>query len=239
MPWMTHMLESADELDFYAGHGALTDVLAAREVPIPLWGERSPIDALASLLGPESVLVHLSRAREADWELVADRGAVVAHCPRSNARLGCGTMDLITADRAGVLIGIGTDSPASAGALDMFAEMRSALELHRSTASDSTWPDLARLHRMATLDAAQALGYTELGMIDLGAHADLIAVYVGAVDDPRAGLLLRATPSDVRSVMIEGKDRNVSDRTRLTDAREGVRSTRQLLALPTRSALRT
>lgn len=231
LPWMTHLLESPDELDWLDGTGALHDALATRGVPTPEWS-RPPIQALADVLGPEVVAVHLVQTTPADLEVLASSGTAVAHCPRSNARLGCGRFDLALADRAGVLIGLGTDSPASAGPIDPFAELRCALELHRTAARDATWPTLARLLRMATLDAARALGYSDVGSIDLDSRADLIAVHVGTCDDPLAAYVLGAGPSDVRAVLVDGRDAGVRDRTPLRDARTRAEQARTMLALP-------
>ena len=233
LPWMTHLLESADELAFLAGHGELHATLAARGIDVPRW-ERSPVDALADVLGPDSVAVHLTHATPPQLEVLADTGTPLAHCPRSNARLGCGLLDLALADRAGVLLGLGTDSPSSAGPLDPFAELRSALEQHRSSAGDATWPSLMRLLRMATLDAARALGFDDLGSIDVGSHADLVAVHVGPCSDPLPAYVLGATPADVRSVLVAGRDAGVRDRTRLEQAMIRARDARSLLALPVR-----
>lgn len=232
LPWMTHFLESRAELEYLAGRGPLHATLAARGFALPDWQGRSPVQALADVLGPHVVATHLVHATPADLEVLADTGAALAHCPRSNARLGCGVLDLARVDRAGVLVALGTDSPASAGPIDPFAELRSALELHRATSGDAAWPDLARLHRLATADAAAALGYADLGTIDVGAHADLIAVHVGACTDPLAAMLLGATPADVRAVLVAGIDAGVRDRNRLEHARAGAADARQLLALP-------
>ncbi|MCW2923681.1 MAG: amidohydrolase [Thermoleophilia bacterium] len=234
LPWMTHLLESADELAFLAGGGALHAALERTGLPLPQWDGRDPVAALADVLGPEVVAVHLTQAGPAQLEVLADTGAALAHCPRSNARLGCGRLDLAVADRAGVLVGLGTDSPASAGPLDPFAELRCALEVHRVAARDSSWPSLAHLLRMATLDAARALGYDDLGSLDVGHHADLVAVHVGACDDPLAAYVLGAGPADVRAVLVAGRDAGVRDRTSLERARARASDARQLLALPVR-----
>jgi 5-methylthioadenosine/S-adenosylhomocysteine deaminase len=233
LPWMTHLLESRDELAFLDGHGELLDSLVRVGIEPPRW-ERSPIDALADVLGPEVVAVHLTQATPAQLEVLADTGTALAHCPRSNARLGCGRLDLELVDRAGVLVALGTDSPSSAGPLDPFAELRCALEVHRAASADATWPTLARLLRMATLDAARALGYADVGSIDIDSRADLVAVHVGTCDDPLAAYVLGATPADVQAVLVDGRDAAVRDRTRLEQAQARARDARTLLALPVR-----
>ncbi|MBC7461488.1 MAG: amidohydrolase family protein [Thermoleophilia bacterium] len=240
LPWMTHLLESQDELDYLAGHGAMHDVTRARGFAFHDWAGRSPVQVLADVLGPDAVVVHHVHAEPADWEVLASTGAAVAHCPRSNARLGCGVMDLVAADRAGVLVALGTDSPASAGPLDMFAELRSAVELHRAVARDAAWPRLGRMLRAATLDAAQALGFDDLGSLDVGSHADLVAVQVGVVDDPLVAYVLGATPADVEAVAIAGRDMGVraGDRAAVEAARQQANGARTLVALPVKQPLR-
>jgi cytosine/adenosine deaminase-related metal-dependent hydrolase len=106
--------------------------------------------------------------------------------------------------------------------------------VHRTAARDAAWPSLGQLLRMATLDAARALGYDELGSLDVGHHADLLAVHVGSCDDPLAAYVLGAGPSDVRAVMIAGRDAGVRDRTPLEQARARATDARTLLALPVR-----
>ena len=233
LPWMTHLLESRDELAFHDGRGELFDSLTRAGIEPPHW-DRSPVEALADVLGPKVVAVHLTQATPAQLEVLADTGTPIAHCPRSNARLGCGRLDLELVDRAGVLVGLGTDSPASSGALDPFAELRCALEVHRAASGDATWPTLARLLRMATLDAARALGYDDVGSIDVDSRADLVAVHVGTCDDPLAAYVLGATPGDVQAVLVAGRDAAVRDRTRLEQAQARARDARTLLALPVR-----
>lgn len=233
LPWMTHLLESRDELAFLDGRGPLFAALDERGITPPHWA-RSPLDALADVLGPHVVAVHMTQATAAEVEVLADTGTPLAHCPRSNARLGCGRLDLEVVDRAGVLVALGTDSPSSAGPLDPFAELRCALEVHRVAGGDATWPSLARLLRMATLDAARALGYPNVGSIDVDSRADLVAVHVGTCDDPLVAYVLGATPADVRAVLVDGRDAGVRDRTRLEQASTRARDARTLLALPVR-----
>ena len=233
LPWMTHLFESRDELEFLRdSSGPLSVPFRERGMPLAVW-ERPPIQALADVLGPHVVAVHLVHPTPADLEVVAQTQTAVAHCPRSNARLGCGRMDLESCERAGVQVGLGTDSPSSAGAIDMFAEMRSALEQHRSATSDATRPSTQRLLEMATVDAARALGYTDLGSLTPGAHADLVACTVPETTDPVTAYVLTGSAAGMRSVAIGGTIVWRHDRNALPAAIARAAETRQLLALPT------
>ena len=79
-----------------------------------------------------------------------DAGVTVAHCPRSNAFLHCGTAPLAAMLAAGPRVGLGTDSPASGGDFDLRAEAR---DCGRRTASRR-----AELLRLATRAAPRRSG---------------------------------------------------------------------------------
>ena len=63
-----------------------------------------------------------------DAGLMAEHGVRVAHCPHSNARLECGDAPIELFEVLGIPVGLGTDSPASAGAYDLRDEARWAAE---------------------------------------------------------------------------------------------------------------
>lgn len=235
LPTMTHLLESEDELECTIhGRGELAEALTHTVGRAPAWGE-SPLRALLhdESLHANSVAVHCVHIAPDEIEGLAARSISVAHCPRSNARLGCGVLDLTALDRAGVVVALGTDSPASAGPIDMFAEMRCAIEMHRSAGRDPVWPSAARVLRMATLDAAAALDLEGAGQLAPGAHADIVVAQTGPVADPTIAYVLGCTPADVELVLVAGRERWRRDRTRgLQVARERARDTRTLLAVP-------
>ena len=229
---MSHFLESEDELlVLREGSGPLVAGLQERGIPTPQW-QRSPLQALADVLGPHVVAVHMVHADGEDLETLAAAGAALAHCPRSNARLGCGVLDLDTVERAGILVGLGTDSPASAGPIDMFAEMRSALELHRAVGGDATRPDAVRLLELATVDAARALGYDDVGILAPGASADVVACAIEPAADPTRSYVLTGAPAHVRAVLVGGDPIWRHDRNELRIAEQRAFEARQLLALP-------
>ena len=76
----------------------------------------------------------------------------MAHCPKSNAKLGCGVAPLADLLHEGVRVGFGTDSPASSNIMDMFDEMRTMLFLHRAIERD-----------VSVLDAQQCVRHRHAG----------------------------------------------------------------------------
>src|SRR3989442_9348900 len=94
----------------------------------------SPLLAEHDLLVPNVVLAHCVVLDEDEIGLLASSGTGVAHCPRSNAELGCGVAPLAELRAAGALVGVGTDSPASAPSFDFFEELRSVLLSARARA---------------------------------------------------------------------------------------------------------
>ena len=65
-------------------------------------------------------------------------GAHVAHCPTSNLKLASGFAPATPLLRAGVNVGLGTDSAASNNRLDLFAELRLAALDRKSTRLNSS-----------------------------------------------------------------------------------------------------
>ena len=63
--------------------------------------------------------------------------------------------------KAGVVVGLGTDGAASNNDLDMFEAMRQAAFLHKLTSNDPSALPATTALRMATIDGARALGLDE------------------------------------------------------------------------------
>lgn len=237
MHFMTHLAESSAELRLAeSGDGPLLATLQARGMQPVALGDH-PVNALADLLGPHSVIVHAVHIGHRHARMIARAGAPVVHCPRSNANLACGIMPLELLRDAGVPVALGTDSPASAGPIDMFAEMRAAIALQRAATGDSQSLSARDALRMATVEAARVLDMPGLGIIEPGAPADMLVCRTGPCDDPVAAYVLAGTPADVELVTVAGRAvwHNDSDALRL--AREAAREARELLAQPLDSAL--
>jgi 5-methylthioadenosine/S-adenosylhomocysteine deaminase len=111
-----------------------------------------------------------------DLQIYADHGVAVAHCPTSNAKLACGIARVADMLDAGIRVGLGTDSPASNNDLDLWDEMRVAALLARLKQDDASVISATDALTMATRGGAEALGRTDIGVIEPGRWADLILV---------------------------------------------------------------
>ena len=92
---------------------------------------RSIVQTLGELglVRPGAQFVHCCDVDAHDVAIMARAGVAVAHCPRSNIRLKCPPAPVREMLDAGIQVGLGLDSPASSGPIDMFDEMRAALKV--------------------------------------------------------------------------------------------------------------
>lgn len=142
--------------------GAIADAYDRLGIPYEPTGLRliPTLDQLG-LLRPKTQFVHCCAIDAGEVPLLAERGVSVAHCPRSNKNLNCPTAPVREMLDAGVLVGLGLDSAASSGPIDMFDEMRSALrvslERGRPVSPEEVWS-------MATHMGAQSVAFAVPGL---------------------------------------------------------------------------
>jgi 5-methylthioadenosine/S-adenosylhomocysteine deaminase len=128
------------------------------------------------LLDGRLLAAHAVQLSDSDIALLGARGAAVAHCPGSNAKLAAGIARTTALRRAGVRVGLGTDGPASGDDLDLWAEARLAGLLARVSVGDAAALTAAELVLMATRDGAAAIGRTDIGVLEAGRWADLVHI---------------------------------------------------------------
>jgi 5-methylthioadenosine/S-adenosylhomocysteine deaminase len=212
LPLATHLNESADELRWLLGGTGPWQPLAG-ELPPPL-GE-SGIRALArrGLLDTRVVAAHCVVVDDEEIELLARHDVAVAHCPRSNAFLGCGVAPLRELLDAGVRVGLGTDSPASAPSFDVFDELRTCVGAARARAGSPGVLSAADALELATLGSARAIGLDgEAGSITPGKQADLAVVSLAGSpflpwEDPAAAVVFGGSPERVLATLVAGEPR--------------------------------
>jgi 5-methylthioadenosine/S-adenosylhomocysteine deaminase len=177
----------------------------------------SPVRYLteAGALAPSAptLAVHCVHVDHDDAALLAAQGVAVAHCPKSNGKLGAGGAPLRLLLDAGLPVGLGTDSVASNNAADLWEEMRAALFLARARAGDAGALGAGDVLGLATLGGARALGKeAEIGSLTPNKRADLCVVdlrglhlFPACEDDPVAALVYGARAADTLMTMVDGR----------------------------------
>jgi cytosine/adenosine deaminase-related metal-dependent hydrolase len=210
VPTVTHVAESDDELDYLLrGEGPIAEI---SEVQPP---GMTPVRYLASedLLDASLLAAHCVKVDEEEIELLRAHDVGVAHCPRSNALLGCGVAPLRGLLDAGLRVGLGTDSPASTPSFDMFEEMRTAVSMARARAQRPDALSATEALRLATLGSASALGLDdEIGSLAPGKRADLAVVSLAGSpylpwEDPAVAVVFGGSPDRVLLTLVAGEVR--------------------------------
>lgn len=162
------------------------------------------------LLGDHTCIAHCVHLTDAEKRLLAARGAHVCHCPSSNLKLASGICPVPDLIAAGVAVAIGADGAPCNNNLDGFLELRLAALLHKHTFGPRALP-APEVVRLATLGGAAALGLADqIGSLEIGKRADVIAIDVSALHtvptgSPWSVIAYAAKACDVRHVAVDGK----------------------------------
>jgi cytosine/adenosine deaminase-related metal-dependent hydrolase len=141
-----------------------------------------------------------------DVARMAETGTTVAHCPTVFARRGITLKDIGRYRRAGVNVGIGTDTFPH----NMLDEMRLAAYLARTQANDVRTLSGADLLEAATVNGAKALGRDDIGRLAPNCRADIVLVDVTLPRmrpgrDPLRSLIYSAGDRAVHTVIVDGQ----------------------------------
>jgi cytosine/adenosine deaminase-related metal-dependent hydrolase len=212
LPVATHLAESEDEQQWLAsGSGPWEQFAHLLAEPYGETGIRHL--ARNGLLARRVAAAHCVLADDEEIELLAAHDVAVVHCPRSNALLGCGIAPLAQIRAAGLRVGIGTDSPASAPSFDMFDELRTAIMGARARERSSLALNATEALELATIGSARALGLDEeVGSLEPGKRADIAVVSLAGSpyypwEDPTAAVVFGGSPDRVTATFVGGKVR--------------------------------
>ena len=211
LPLMMHAAESeGEELLLREGTGIFAEGLAWRGIEWNAPGV-STIQYLkqVGILDCEPLLAHCIRVDDEDIETLKASGSKVAHCPKSNAKLGHGRAPLVKFIEAGVTVGLGSDSVASNNTCDLIEEARFAALF----ALKNPLLSASRMLAAATMGGAQCLGLAEkgIGVLAEGSQADLVVVgldgtHQSPVYDPATALIFASSGRDVVLTIIAGRE---------------------------------
>jgi cytosine/adenosine deaminase-related metal-dependent hydrolase len=210
IPVGTHLAESAHENEWLEhGTGPLSAIATFLQPPT---GKRA-VATLEPVLGAALLCAHCVEVDEGEIALLAARDVPVAHCPRSNALLGCGVAPVTAMRDAKIVVGLGTDSPASAPSFDVFEELRTAIYAARGRERRADALSAGDALALATAEAARALRIDDrVGTLGAGKRADLAVVSLAGspylpVEDPAAAVVFGGSPDRVLETIVDGKTR--------------------------------
>lgn len=166
-----------------------------------------------------------------DLEILARRGAVIAHAPVALSRRAVFMNSFQKYLNHGVRIGLGTDSYP----LDMLGEMRATSIMGKLADSNNESACSRDIFNAATIGGADALGRSDLGRIAVGCKADIVMIDLNSFDlgpvyDPIQSLIHCATTKHVDTVMIDGKVVVSKGRLTTMDEAELLKSCKQAAA---------
>jgi 5-methylthioadenosine/S-adenosylhomocysteine deaminase len=171
------------------------------------------------VLEAKTITAHCVWIDKNDMRVLKNAGASISHNPAANLKLASGlaaSQDMLD---IGVMVGIGTDGPASNNDLDHFEEMRLvSLMAKGGTRNPVAIPARTALH-MATLGGARALHIGDItGSLEAGKRADVIVLRIDQLHntprfsavskDPNAiytQIVYSSKSADVRDVFVNGK----------------------------------
>jgi 5-methylthioadenosine/S-adenosylhomocysteine deaminase len=169
-----------------------------------------------NLFDAKVIAAHCVHVDSGEIHTLEHVSAGIIHNPSSNLKLASGFAPVVEMLSAGLMVGIGTDGPASNNDLDMFEEMRLASFIAKAITNDPTALPARTTFAMATIMGAKALDIDHLtGSIEVGKKADLALVDMDTLHtqpafarDPDAvysRLIYASKSSDVTDLMVDGQ----------------------------------
>ena len=163
-------------------------------------------------LDHKAVFAHGVELNEAEIARLADSQVAIAHNPISNLKLASGIAPVVQLQKAGVAVGIATDSVASNNNLDMFEEGRTAALLQKMKSGDASQFPIETALKALTIEGAKVLGMEdEIGSLEVGKQADFLVIqprgkiHLQPQENMLSHLVYAVKSSDVDDVYIGGE----------------------------------
>jgi cytosine/adenosine deaminase-related metal-dependent hydrolase len=157
-------------------------------------------------------IIHGIWIDDADMDLIAQAGSVIAHNPISNLRLGSGVMPFRALRSRGIPVCLGTDEAIADDAVNMWSVAKLTGLVHNISGADyERWPSASEVLDCLILGGARAMrSPVPIGEIAVGHQADLILVDLDTLaftplNDLRRQLVYCENGSSVRLTMVAGR----------------------------------
>jgi len=194
LPLHTHVSETRREVEDWKAKTSLS--------PVAYLAEMGALDI-------PLLAAHCVHVDARDIELLANAPVTVAHCPKSNAKLGSGIAPIPEMLDRDVHVALGTDGAASNNRLDMIEELRTAWELQRAAHEDASLLPAETVLEMAT-SAGREIVRAPAARLETGDCADIVlldreALHATPPHNPQSFVAYAADRGDVTDVIVEGK----------------------------------
>jgi len=163
--------------------------------------------------GSPVVAAHGAWLIKSEMRDLLNGGVSVAHCARSNMKLGSGIAPVKEMMDMGINVSAGTDSATTSNNLDMFEEMRTASYLQKVSKWDSSVVNAMQTLDMATRNGAKALrSFDKIGSLEIGKRADIVILSPRSIrmnplnaSSAITNIVYSAQGSDVYTTIVDGK----------------------------------
>lgn len=203
IPWMTHVAESAEELQAFAERKGDLFFQITRKRPWS-FGETSlgsfHFALEGNLIPNKGICIHCNYAGASELEKLATLDATIVHCPTYSESMNHKSLPIDVVLKRNVRLCIGTEGEYAPGSLSLFDELYLLKQQypHISTQEMLRW---------VTKNPAEALGAEDtLGSLAVGKLADIIGVRFS--HDEASDLLDEMLVSDIEIAlsMIDGQE---------------------------------
>ena len=190
--------------------------IRALGLPITMHARPGVVTLLSQhgLLGPDVQLVHPQGISEEELKLLAATGTTMSCSPVIEllyAQATRGEIQFQELLEEGVQMSLSVDSSAASANADFFNCMRALLWSHKQRFGSRIPLAAQRLLELATIDGARDLGIADrTGSLTPGKRADILMVRakdpnIGPVIDPAFALVYSAQPSNIDTVIVDGR----------------------------------
>lgn len=192
-------------------HSHLSENMDYVNYTMEVYGKR-PVHWLAEQgwMGEDVWYAHLVECDESEVRVLAETGTAMAHCPQANARLGSGIAPTSMLHELGGTVSLAVDGAAANEAADMGTTLYLAFALPRARDVNAQASRAETVLSWATAGGAKALGFDNIGTLEVGKAADLAVFdlnrprYFGQ-HDPLISPIISAGDLSVRHSFVGGE----------------------------------
>jgi 5-methylthioadenosine/S-adenosylhomocysteine deaminase len=196
------------------------EIETARRLGLPITvhasgsrGAAGQVDRLAraNLLGKDMQIVHGVVLTPQEIDAIKAAGASLSLSPTSELRIGFGFPQTANLLNAGIPVGLSVDTVELSGNADMFGIMKFIQNVENGRSENEFKLAARRVLELGTIEGARSMGIDDkIGSLKVGKRADLLMISardlnLGVFGDPAHMLVTAAQPSNVDTVVVDGR----------------------------------